>query len=408
MLFRLSILSVATASIMQSRSLQCGVAASSFNVVLASKGADTSGCGPGFTDTVGDLKPPAPASKGCGKSPPSTGKKSFTNQRSQRDYWVHVPKDYDSSKPTPVVVMFHGWGYSGKEWTQGAGWGAQSMAPTADSNNFIIVAPTGLQDGTGKLTGNCDEGAGYCSWDSTGGGRPGPEGMTCNPKVQTGEYCYNQTCWGGCKDICSWTACNDDATMVHALLDKIESELCVDTSRVYVGGESNGGLMTWQMGMDSRASRFAALSAVIGLPHRGYDFLPAVLPLPIMGVWGRADPQVPPGNLTDTGIVESDYGWYYATARRVTGDWAKAHGCNIGTQPTKYSTNADGQKGLSCTSFSANCENTGSHQLLVSGMNATAGNFAPVVDCRFDGGHTVEDFIPAMMWEFFSKYQRAL
>ena len=53
------------------------------------------------------------ASGGCGKAPPSNGKHSFTNQLRTRDYWVHIPKGYDSSKPTPVVLLFHGWGYSG-------------------------------------------------------------------------------------------------------------------------------------------------------------------------------------------------------------------------------------------------------------------------------------------------------
>jgi len=309
-------------------------------------------------------------------------------------------------------MMFHGWGYSGKEWTQGGGWGAQSMAPTANTNNFIIVAPTGLGDSKKSLSGNCDNGAGYCSWNAAGTSQsPGPEGLTCNPNKQRTNYCYSDTCTDGCKDICSWGTCNDDTTMVHALLDKIESELCVDTSRVYVGGESMGVMMTWQMGTDSRAARFAALSATIGLPHHGYDFLPAVLPLPIMGIWGQNDRTIPPGDLSKSGFGESSDGWYYTTARQITSDWAKAHGCNIGTQPTRYATNSDGQKNLACTSFSANCQNSGRHALLESGLNgtnATARNFAPVVDCRFNGAHTVEAFVPQLMWEFFSKHQRVL
>jgi polyhydroxybutyrate depolymerase len=191
---------------------------------------------------------------GCGSAPMSNGKHSFTNQGRTRDYWVHVPKGYDRSKPTPVVVLFHGWGYSGAEWVNGGGYGSVSAAPTADKENFILIAPTGLTDS--RYGGNCDKGGGYCSWNAAGTSQsPGPDGPTCNDKKQTTDTCYRDTCTDGCNDICSWTTCNDDTTMVHAMLDKIEGELCVDKDRVYAGGESNGGMMTWQMGADSRAKR---------------------------------------------------------------------------------------------------------------------------------------------------------
>ena len=62
-----------------------------------------------------------------------------------------------------------------------------------------------------------------------------------------------------------------------------------------------------------------------------------------------------------------------------------AHGCGTNGQPSRYSTSHDGESGLSCTSF-------------------CSGNDAPVVDCRFNGGHTVERFMPSLMWEFFSKH----
>ena len=87
-----------------------------------------------------------PAKSGCGTTPPRSGKYTMTNQLRERQYYIHIPRDYDNSKPSAVVLLFHGWGYSGAEWTQGSGFGAVSAAPTADAKNFILVAPTGLSD----------------------------------------------------------------------------------------------------------------------------------------------------------------------------------------------------------------------------------------------------------------------
>jgi len=338
------------------------------------------------------------SSKGCGVVAPKSGKQTFTNQGHTREFWMHVPNSYDKNTATPLVILFHGWGYSGKEWYSGSGPGAVSAVPAAEEHGFILVAPTGLTDS--RFPGNCDNGAGNCGWNGAGtSGSPGPLGPTCNKKIQKEDDCYYDTCADGCKDICSWSTCNDDTTMVHALLDKLEGELCVDQTRIYAGGESNGGMMTWQMGTDSRAARFAAFVATIGLPHHGFNFLPAALPMPIMGIWGKRDSTIPPGDLTSE-YTQAKSGWYYTTARSITKDWAHAHGCNVTAAPTKYSTSIDGTNGLACTAFASSCGDD-------------HGIGAPVVDCRFGGyffggGHEVKAFVPNLMWEFFSKHTRIL
>lgn len=329
------------------------------------------------------------SSSGCGATKPSSGKVSFTNQGRSREYWVHVPSGYNVNSPVPVVILFHGWGYSGKEWYSGSGLGARSASLVSEKYGFLLVAPTGLSDS--NFPGNCDNGGGYCSWNAAGTtGSPGPEGSTCNTAVQTRDLCYHDTCLDGCRDSCWWTTCNDDTTFVHALLDKIESEFCVDRTRVYAGGESNGGLMTWQMGTDSRAARFAAFVPVIGLPHHGFDFLPAHLPLPIMGVWGTNDRTIPVGDAT-AAYTESPDGWYYTTASSITRDWAKAHGCNTDVAQTAYPTTA-GAGTVTCKTWYNGC---------VDDVSS-----AVVVDCRFNGGHSVGAYVPELMWEFFSKHHR--
>ncbi len=61
----------------------------------------------------------------------------------ERSYLVHVPKNYDSKQPTPVVLVLHG------AWTNGPITALYSdLNRTADDKNFIAVYPngTGIRD----------------------------------------------------------------------------------------------------------------------------------------------------------------------------------------------------------------------------------------------------------------------
>ncbi len=48
--------------------------------------------------------------------------------------------------------------------------------------------------------------------------------------------------------------------------------LCIDTTREFAAGESNGGIMTYQLGVDLSA-RLAAIAPQFGSFHRG-DLFP--------------------------------------------------------------------------------------------------------------------------------------
>jgi poly(3-hydroxybutyrate) depolymerase len=322
---------------------------------------------------------------GCGKNPGSNGMKTNRLGGQDREYWQHTPTGYNNNEPTPLVVLFHGWGYSGAEWGNGQGFGAVSAVPAANSNGFVMVAPTGLTDSA--LRGNCNNGGGYCSWNAGGTSRsPGPDGPTCAP-AQRYDYCYRDTC-GSCDDNCSWTNCNDDVAFVSDLLDQLEDDLCIDTERIYVGGESNGGIMTYELVQDARtARRIAAAVPVISAPHRGFLTGPADGPMPLMSIAGSSDRTIPPGNVntTDSDSLSSD-NWYYMTQKATTDVFAAANGCNTGSNRQAFSTDngASGQNSVSCLS--------------------TPGCTSPAVQCTFNGGHIVPSHIPELMWEFFSKF----
>ncbi len=80
---------------------------------------------------------------------------------------------------------------------------------------------------------------------------------------------------------------NPDLQFVAALLDQVEATQCIDTSRVYATGFSDGAVMASQLAC-TMSDRFAAIGAVSGL-----ELQPSCNPLrpvPIITFHGTADP----------------------------------------------------------------------------------------------------------------------
>jgi poly(3-hydroxybutyrate) depolymerase len=73
-------------------------------------------------------------------------------------------------------------------------------------------------------------------------------------------------------NTCSWTHCQtNDVAFAVALVERINSNMCVDVARVYATGSSNGGMFTCELGQNAASvQNFRAISPLIGLPHRGY------------------------------------------------------------------------------------------------------------------------------------------
>ncbi len=80
---------------------------------------------------------------------------------------------------------------------------------------------------------------------------------------------------------------NPDLAFVTAMLDHLESTLCIDTSRVYASGLSEGSFMTSLLAC-TMANRFAAVAAVSGLIVPT-PCIPA-RPVPVLAFNGTADP----------------------------------------------------------------------------------------------------------------------
>jgi polyhydroxybutyrate depolymerase len=154
---------------------------------------------------------------GCGPARPhasGSSSASITTADGERTYLLHVPASYNGADAVPLVLGFHGMtgNSAGKE-------AYSQFSATADQpdGGFIVAYPQGLAT-TGVTHFNNTE-------------LPGPE--------------------------------PDDVAFVSALLDDLESQLCIDANRVYAAGFSNGAQMSTRLAC-SLSSRIAAVGLVAG------------------------------------------------------------------------------------------------------------------------------------------------
>jgi polyhydroxybutyrate depolymerase len=162
----------------------------------------------------------------------------------KRSYHFHLPKNYDLTKPTPVVVVLHGAGTNGKIMEHFCG-----MTTQADKAGFIVVYPNG--------TGAADL---FLTWNA--GAFPGP----LNGKRP------------------------NDITFLDAVLDDLAKVANVDAKRTYVCGMSNGGMMAYRAAAEL-SHRFAAMANVAGTIVT--DKWQPKHPMPVLHIHGTDDPLVP-------------------------------------------------------------------------------------------------------------------
>ena len=192
---------------------------------------------PDTTSTTAQLPATVEASPsaGCGATSISTGTTTqpFTGNGLAGTYFTQVPSTAVAQRPLPLVVDLHG--YSEPMPVHVIQSGLASFGETA---GFITVAPT------------VD--------------RPVP---LWHPTVGS-----------------------DDSAFLSALLDHLETTLCLDTNRIFFAGLSHGAFMTSIVACDL-SDRVAAVAPVAGIqapadcdPHR---------PVPVVAFHGTADPFVP-------------------------------------------------------------------------------------------------------------------
>lgn len=158
-----------------------------------------------------------------------------------RRYLLFVPKSYDRTKATPLVISIH----------PAATWPAVEMSISrwnelAEQDGFLVVYPAG----SGVLTG---------------GFGPGPA---------------------------VWPGDPADVTFVSDLIDKLRREYNIDPNRIYVNGMSNGGGMAILLSCEL-GGRIAAVGSVAGAYFQALAPCADPKPVPVVMFHGTGDKLAP-------------------------------------------------------------------------------------------------------------------
>jgi polyhydroxybutyrate depolymerase len=165
---------------------------------------------------------------------------SFVSSGEKRDYLVYVPRSYDRSRPTPLVISMHGaglWGAAQRETSQ---WNN-----LADKQRFIVAYPSGVG------------GKGVRVWRA----EPGPDLMK-------------------------------DVRFISELIDTLERSYNIDSTRIYANGLSNGGGMAFALSC-TLSDRIAAVGMVAAAQTLPWSWCTDPRPVPMIAFHGTADPDVP-------------------------------------------------------------------------------------------------------------------
>eukprot|EP00588_Corethron_pennatum_P008361 CAMPEP_0194290534 /NCGR_PEP_ID=MMETSP0169-20130528/41418_1 /TAXON_ID=218684 /ORGANISM="Corethron pennatum, Strain L29A3" /LENGTH=303 /DNA_ID=CAMNT_0039038133 /DNA_START=169 /DNA_END=1077 /DNA_ORIENTATION=+ len=270
------------------------------------------------------------ASASCGSSLPEKHdwktKRSFSrgDARPVRTYSVYTPKKYRRTKKSKVILFFHGWGETGRDYIK-----INKFRQFAERYNYVIVAMDGLGG-----SGNWE----YPSWTHSGSSDGiGADGTVtaCDTSQNSPDYCYTSQC--ACTNRCGWTQCvDDDVGMVADFLiggdgttGSLSDVVCTDPHATFAVGISNGGMFVWNLARDPRTSgRLAGIAPIIGTPHCGYDTAGENVKVPVLLQVGSDDKTVSannlpmPGKSSDVCITNRDGdGYNYLSGHRITTTW---------------------------------------------------------------------------------------
>ena len=172
--------------------------------------------------------------------------KTLTHDNVNRNYLVYIPDSYDSEIDYPLMFVFHGFGGIATQFINNA-----DMRDLAESNNFIVVYPQGLDLGGTGSHWNCS-----------------------NPSAD------NKS------DV-------DDIGFIENLIDQLIVDYpVIDSRRIYAAGYSNGGFMSYYLACNSK--KFAAIGSVAGtMLDDSYQSCNANFPTAMINIHGTNDFDVP-------------------------------------------------------------------------------------------------------------------
>lgn len=164
----------------------------------------------------------------------------------ERTYLVHVPAEYDKTKPAALLFALHGGGGQGVNMVRLTKGGFNTLS---DKEGFIVIYPNGIEK-------NWNDGRGVTKY------RAQRENI-------------------------------DDVSFISALIDHIAEEYNIDLNRVYATGISNGAMMSLRLACEL-TDRIAAVAPVVGAMPVNLTFTcrPSK-PISLLFINGMNDPLVP-------------------------------------------------------------------------------------------------------------------
>jgi len=309
-----------------------------------------------------DASPPAatidagPGCSGTALKPGDLPRNIGGTGRAGRAYDLHLPKGYDGS-PMPLVINMHGLVSNAMQQPQ-----VSAMTKVADDNGFIVAYPSGA----GSLN----------SWNA-----------------------------GDCCEFADTT--RDDVAFITAVIDDIASVVCVDPSRIYAAGFSNGGFMAQRLGceLSDRIAAIASVSSVLGIPPE--DCKPT-RPMPLMMLNGTSDPLVQYKGGQPTGWSLIFPGSTPPTFRSVDETatfWLKQNGCSEATERSfeKGDTICDTHKECDGGSEFTLCTIDGGGHAWPGGDNSPFGAALPLIQ-TFLGKVSTSMNGSQEIWDFFKRH----
>ena len=248
-----------------------------------------------------------------------------------RPVTVHVPPGLDPAKPSPLVILLHGYSASGLVQEL-----LFQLKPQADKHGFLYAHPDGTFDSTSKRFWNATDAC--CDFGGVG---------------------------------------VDDVTYLSGLIAEIGEHYKVDPKRVFFVGHSNGGFMSHRMACD-RSDLVAGIASLAGATWSDPSKCTAEKPVAMLQIHGTADDTV----LYDG---ESIMGVSYPGAVATTESWAQKNGCALTSSPGEaldIDATIEGAE-TSVAKYTTDCKPGGAAELwTIDGGTHVPGlgeNFAPKV-----------------------------
>jgi polyhydroxybutyrate depolymerase len=207
---------------------------------------------------------------------------AFVSSGEKREYLLYVPKSYDRTRPTPLVISMHGAGLWGAVQMEMSQWNA-----VADEHGFIVVYPSGVG------------GRGPRAWRAGGGDTSAR-----------------------------------DVRFIAELIDTLKASYNIDPTRIYADGLSNGGGMAFLLSctMSDRIAAVGLVASAQFLPWNGCKDQRAV---PMIAFHGTEDRFTPYHG--GKSPVARDH--VFPSIPGFTANWARRNRC--GAKPVESAVAAD-------------------------------------------------------------------